>query len=113
MDARRQSKLDALFVAACYQGNVHGMQRALEAGADVNASNDDVHLDCRASGLYFVCRHGNDKIVQLLLDYGADVNHTANDGASPLFTASACGHVEVARLLLKNGADVNLSLIHI
>jgi len=48
---------------------------------------------------------GNESLVRLLLDLGADVN--ARDGyrGTALEQAVANGHVDVARLLLKYGAE--------
>ncbi|MBI4699077.1 MAG: ankyrin repeat domain-containing protein [Nitrospirae bacterium] len=42
-----------------------------------------------------------------LIDAGADVNITADNGATPLFRASYNGYTEIVKLLLAAGAEVN------
>ncbi|THW55950.1 hypothetical protein D6D19_10657, partial [Aureobasidium pullulans] len=50
---------------------------------------------------------GNDEIVQLLLDRGADVNAPGGCYNNALYAASAYGHDEIVQMLLDKGADVN------
>ena len=60
-----------------------------------------------ASGvLHISAAIGNEKIVKLLLDHGAEVNEKFN-GLTPLLLASSNNHSLVAKLLLQFGADVN------
>jgi ankyrin repeat protein len=51
---------------------------------------------------------GNTKVVEHLLDAGADVNWMAEDGETALFTATARGHVETAKCLLRRGAKITI-----
>jgi ankyrin repeat protein len=44
--------------------------------------------------------------VNLLLDHGADVNATANDGSTALMLAASCGANDIVRALLSKGAYV-------
>lgn len=46
-------------------------------------------------------------IVDLLIDYGADVNQPTRTG-TPLHVACTLGYVGFAQLLIENGADVNI-----
>ncbi|THY37309.1 hypothetical protein D6C98_10763, partial [Aureobasidium pullulans] len=50
---------------------------------------------------------GHDKIVQLLLDKGADVNAQGGYNGNALYAALAGGHDKIVQLLLDKGADVN------
>jgi ankyrin repeat protein len=42
-----------------------------------------------------------------LLKHGADVNATANDGATALMLAASSGEIESVRALLRSGADLS------
>src|SRR5437667_12219294 len=46
-------------------------------------------------------------LAKILIDRGADVNATADDGATPLHEACRLGTTSVARILLTAGANVN------
>ena len=50
---------------------------------------------------------GRKKVVELLLEHGADVNAKGSDDGTALQAASYKGHEKVAELLLEHGADVN------
>ena len=44
-------------------------------------------------------------VLQVLLDYDADVNSRDHDGSTPLMEAVKAGHAQSVRLLLAGGAD--------
>jgi ankyrin repeat protein len=50
---------------------------------------------------------GHIKIVQLLLEKGADVNAQGKDSDTPLSWACDGSHIEIVQLLLEKGADIN------
>nr|KAF6428939.1 ankyrin repeat and SOCS box containing 3 [Molossus molossus] len=59
------------------------------------------------SALHFAARRGHWKIVQILLEAGADPNATTLEETTPLFLAVENGRMDVLRLLLRHGANVN------
>ena len=54
-------------------------------------------------------RNGHDKCIELLAEYGADVNKSMNVGVTPVYIASQKGHDKCIEVLVKCGADVNKS----
>ncbi|XP_059942311.1 BCL-6 corepressor isoform X3 [Mesoplodon densirostris] len=59
--------------------------------------------------LHEACARGWLNIVRHLLEYGADVNCSAQDGTRPLHDAVENDHLEIVRLLLSYGADPTLA----
>ncbi|MBO4707593.1 MAG: ankyrin repeat domain-containing protein [Elusimicrobiaceae bacterium] len=51
---------------------------------------------------------GYTKIVQYLIDYGADLNLGEWNDTKPLSLAALNGHFEIVKLLLENGANIEL-----
>jgi Ankyrin repeats (3 copies)/Ankyrin repeat len=77
----------------------------VEAGADVNIEGGNY-----GSPLQAAASNGNGRIVQFLLDHGANVNiHGEGEEkyGHALYNASRDGHERIVRLLLNSGADVN------
>ncbi|PKS11382.1 hypothetical protein jhhlp_003145 [Lomentospora prolificans] len=119
-------------------GHVAVLQRLLEAGAQVDAKDNDgstpLHLASRngydtivqqllkagaqvdakrkfggSTPLHLASRHGHDTIVQQLLKAGAQVDVKDNDdGSTPLHWASQHGHNTIVQQLLKAGAQVDV-----
>jgi ankyrin repeat protein len=69
----------------------------------------DLHAKDEAgrTALYWASELGHDKILQMLVDRGADVNAQGGYYGSVLRAASAQGHEKVVQMLLDAGADVN------
>ena len=57
------------------------------------------------TALHWASRDGHERMVQMLLDAGADVNAGSEKGVSALQWASASGHQGVIQMLLDAGAD--------
>ncbi len=89
-------------VAATLAGDTDTVERLLEDGADPNV----VHNTNTA--LTYVARDGLTEVVQLLIDYDADVNWIDGEGVTPLILASFKDNVEIVQLLLEHGADITI-----
>ncbi|XP_048885433.1 BCL-6 corepressor-like protein 1 [Brienomyrus brachyistius] len=61
------------------------------------------------TALHEACAHGWAAIVQLLLEHGADVNCSAQDGTRPIHDAVASDNLLVVWMLLNHGADPTLA----
>ncbi|KAJ7706724.1 ankyrin repeat-containing domain protein [Mycena rosella] len=94
---------DALYHAALFYGYEKAARLLLDNhGADANAraGQEDRSVLQAATSL------GHEKIVQLLLEHGADANEMGRDGAA-LHIAAHDGWIQIAHLLLEHGADID------
>jgi ankyrin repeat protein len=73
------------------------IQEILES-EDVNITDESNHTI-----LHVASYHGNEHLVEYLLDQGAQTDAQNNDGRIPLHLASQRGHVNVMKLLLNRG----------
>ncbi|KAH9959779.1 ankyrin repeat-containing domain protein, partial [Russula dissimulans] len=91
--------------AASYKGHIDTVRILLNHGADVNAEGrwgSPLRL-CSA------CDGGHSEIViELLLEYGANINARTAINDTPLFMASRSGVLESVQILLRRGADVHI-----
>jgi ankyrin repeat protein len=77
---------------------LHTVLSLLRNGADANAMHNGKSL------LYAAVESGEDLIVRLLIDYGADVNVS-----NPLHLAIMEENIYMVHLLIENGANINAS----
>ncbi len=89
---------------AAKKGNVPAITAALEAGDDVNASDD------WATPLWYAARRGHEDAAKLLIARGADVNLTTKSSGPPLFGAIERKNAILVKLLLASGANPNAAL---
>ena len=57
--------------------------------------------------LYKMASQGNDKMVKILLDFGADPSITNHQGLTPMYKAASLNHVTTVKRFLNAGVDVN------
>ena len=95
-------------LTAAYQGNITLVKDFLDAGADVNAKDEEGY-----TVLMMAAKNGGHKqeklitqykIVQLLVDKGADVNAKQKDGHTALKYARRHDLAQVIKILKQNGA---------
>ena len=60
------------------------------------------------TALYLASWHGFKEIVEMLIEYGADIDLKSSDGETPLMIATIFCKTEVVRILLKKGANTSL-----
>jgi len=91
--------------------NLEGVIAALAEGADVNTKNEYGTPVLYLSKQYFSREYekaGDNEIIILLLDNGADINARCLNGSTTLMSASHYGLNNIVNLLLRRGADIEL-----
>ncbi|XP_062504675.1 ankyrin-1-like [Corticium candelabrum] len=102
-DTTAQKDRDKRLVLAAHQGNQNLVQTLLGLHADVHFQAKD-----QVTALMKACFNGNVEIVDLLINYGSNVNTcTEEEMVQPLHITVSRGHPKIAELLLNCGADIN------
>ncbi|GBG34463.1 Ankyrin repeat domain-containing protein 50 [Hondaea fermentalgiana] len=102
-----EADLTRELVTAVSGGDVVTVRELLERGVPADACLSPsksawslLHVSCTEG-------RGDKRVVELLLDFGADPNATTTDGMAPLHFCAMESHIECARVLLDGGADPN------
>lgn len=88
-------------------GDVNKTELLLIAGLNPN----DADVDDKKKKqfiLHNVCIYGTAPIVELLLQYGANINLLDESGETALHKAVENNKADIVKVLIKNGADLNL-----
>ena len=85
--------------------NTEIVRSLLENGANVEETEENSHF----KPLHLATLKGNCEIIQLLIDYNADINASINQGYTPLQDAISKNNLKATKLLLDNGANPNLT----
>ncbi|XP_048247637.1 myb-like protein X isoform X2 [Haliotis rufescens] len=97
-------RLDTALHDACRLGDLQQVKDTLSDGL--------MDINCRGRGgqtpAMAAARQGHNKVLLLLVDEGADLSLTADDGNNSLHHACRVGHVEIVKTVLaKNTVDIN------
>jgi ankyrin repeat protein len=95
-DSGQVAAASASLLEAALVGQTMSVSKALEGGADPNATGDDGR-----TGLMLAAYGGHSQVLKLLLERGADVDHRDGFGRTALMYAASGPHVESVRLLLE------------
>lgn len=68
----------------------------------------DVQNNKGQTPLRVSCAEGHLEVVELLIEYRADVNAVDATGATPLHLATMCGHARIIDYLIKAGCDTTI-----
>uniref|UniRef100_A0A8C3KY03 Tetratricopeptide repeat, ankyrin repeat and coiled-coil containing 1 n=1 Tax=Chrysolophus pictus TaxID=9089 RepID=A0A8C3KY03_CHRPC len=86
-----------------YTPNVKVSRLLILAGANVNYKTEVLN---NAPVLCVQSHLGHEEVVTLLLEFGAAIDGTSENGMTPLCYAAAAGHMNIVSLLCKKGAKV-------
>lgn len=93
------------FLGAAGKGDEETVSSLLAQGVDVNAREESGR---GRTALMRACRHGQVRVAELLLSYGAEVDSQDLHGDTALAYAGSNGYPELVTLLLEQGADPEL-----
>ena len=79
------------------------VKRLLDLGVDPNFQGQ-----YRLTHLHHAAYRGNERVCEILLQYGAKVDALDCVQNTPLHNAASMGHEKVCEVLLKHGANKNL-----
>ena len=88
---------------AAVTGDLKVIQQHIAAGSDLN-SRDPVG---GSTPLITAIVFGKTEVAKALIDAGADINITNNEGSTPLYCAAFFGRTELVQLLLDKDAEKN------
>ena len=101
LELNQRKELGRQFALAAMDGDVDGVKRLLDRGADPNWRSSK-----GGTVLMAAAQEGHSKIVDLLLAAGSDVNSTSSSGVTALILAAQNGHLDVVTRLVRGGADI-------
>lgn len=87
-------------IMAVFEGNLEMVRLLIEAGADINATDN-----ASFTPLIRSIAKKHDAVSSFLIDSGADVNHSAQKGITAFIASAFTGNASIAEKLLKAGAD--------
>ena len=107
-----------LLTIACLNGHEHIVNMVLSNyKPDLEVQNNILFGDenrkpqmcTNVTVLWVAAAVNNFQIVQLLVEHGANVNHTTKTNSTPLRSACYNGNLDIARYLINHGADVHIT----
>ncbi|RNA31176.1 ankyrin repeat domain-containing 50-like [Brachionus plicatilis] len=96
------------FYQLCGLGKVHLIEKMLEADKSLKTININwQNFKTKSTPLLIACANGHDKVVEILLNHGADVKIRDERECTVLHHAAISGHANVVGQLIKAGCDIN------
>ncbi len=110
---QRLERLAAALIADAYSGDLIAVKNDLEDGAplDYTLLFEDPERQYAAADfgpLHAAASGGNEKIINLFIDQGLNIDSQTPHGWTPLFVAARDGQANAAMLLILRGANPNI-----
>ena len=96
---------ETVLLIACMHGKIDAINVLLEAEADTNITEIDGHT-CLHKAVNANC---GTRVVQAIIDHGADVNAINKYNKTALLIACMDGKIDAINVLLEAGADTNIT----
>ncbi|VEN50741.1 unnamed protein product [Callosobruchus maculatus] len=90
-----------VLLEAAARNDIDEVRRLLAKGVSPDSCNED-----GLTALHQCCIDDNEPMLQLLIQYGANVNATDSEKWTPLHAAATCGHLRLVKILIAEGADL-------
>ncbi|XP_065085514.1 protein phosphatase 1 regulatory subunit 16A-like [Ochlerotatus camptorhynchus] len=90
-----------VLLEAAARNDITEVAKLLQKGVTPDATNMD-----GLTALHQCCIDDNAEMLNLLLDYGANVNAQDSERWTPLHAAATCGHLNLVKILIGRGANL-------
>ncbi|XP_014666416.1 PREDICTED: protein phosphatase 1 regulatory subunit 16A-like isoform X2 [Priapulus caudatus] len=90
-----------MLLEAAARNDVEEVRRLLKAGVSPDVTNED-----GLTALHQCCIDDSEEMMQLLLEFRANVNAKDSELWTPLHAAATCGHLHLVKLLVNKSADL-------
>ncbi|XP_018320574.1 protein phosphatase 1 regulatory inhibitor subunit 16B isoform X2 [Agrilus planipennis] len=94
-------KDSVVLLEAAARNDIEEVKHLLSKGVSPDSCNED-----GLTALHQCCIDDNEAMLQLLLEYGANVNSEDSEKWTPLHAAATCGHLRLVRILIARGANL-------
>ena len=88
---------------ACRFGQMEIVKLLLQAGADINLTNNDGN-----NALWLACFSGDTHTIRVLIENGVNIDNQNVTGATALIYAASAGKASIVQQLLEAGADPHI-----
>lgn len=101
-----------LYIIEFSKEDINIIKKLLDLGANVNFKRtleiyEDYDNDREITPLLLAAKQGYTKIMHLLIEYGANINHVDYYGSTSLMWTSSSPNFEATKLLIEAGANIN------
>ncbi|XP_076358164.1 protein phosphatase 1 regulatory subunit 16A-like [Tachypleus tridentatus] len=90
-----------ILLEASSRNDIEEVRRLLKSGVDPDSTNED-----GLTALHQCCIDNNEEMIELLFEFGANVNAKDHELWTPLHAAAACGNLNILKHVIEKGGDL-------